>query len=98
MSWLFSRALVEEYSDRISWDGIQSAQLNVMPTQHKFWRNDKMTDVSRLSQFGLTCAVLTEGLGEELLTLYLADFHAKTSALQVKAQALMGSAPAFGQK
>lgn len=86
MSWLFSQALVVEYSDRISWDGIQSAQLSVMPTQHKFWRNDKTMEFSRLSQFGLTCAVLTEGLGEELLTLYLADFHAKTLAQQEKAQ------------
>ena len=86
MSWLFSQALVVEYSDRISWDGEQCAQLNVKPTQHKFWRNDKMMEFSRLSQFGLTCSLLTENHGEELLTLYLADFHAKTLAQQEKVQ------------
>jgi hypothetical protein len=86
MSWLFSQALVAEYSDRISWDGEQCAQLNVKPTQHKFWRNDKMMEFSRLSQFGLTCSLLTENHGEELLTLYLADFHARTLAQQEKAQ------------
>ncbi len=86
MSWLFSQALVAEYSDRISWDGEQCAQLNVKPTQHKFWRNDKMMEFSRLSQFGLTCSLLTEDHGEELLTLYLADFHARTLVQQEKAQ------------
>lgn len=98
MSWLFSQALVAEYSDRISWGGTQSAQLNVMPTQHKFWRNDKTMEFSRLSQFGLTLQLLTENHGGELLTLYLADFHAKTSVPQVKAQGSMESALCFGQK
>src|SRR5687768_17477186 len=56
MSWLFSQALVEEYSAASCSDGEQSAQLNVMPTQHKFWRNDKTMEFSRLSQFGLTCS------------------------------------------
>lgn len=98
MSWLFSQALVAEYSDRISWGGTQSAQLNVMPTQHKFWRNDKMMEFSRLSQFGLTLQLLTENHGKELLTLYLADFHARTSAQQVKVQGSMESAQGFGRK
>ena len=98
MSWLFSQALVAEYSDRISWDVQLCAQLNVMPTPHKFWRNDKMMEFSRLSQFGLTLNLLTEDYGEELLTLYLADFHAKTSHLQEKAQGLMENVQDFGQK
>jgi DNA (cytosine-5)-methyltransferase 1 len=37
-----------------------------------------MTDFSRLSQFGMMFKPLTESLGEELLMLYRADFHAKT--------------------
>lgn len=98
MSWLFSQALVAEYSHRISWDGTQSAQLNVMPTQHKFWRNDKTMEFSRLSQFGLTCAVLTESHGEELFTLYLADFHAKTSAQPVKVRGSMAQDQGCGPK
>jgi hypothetical protein len=36
MSWLFSQALVEEYSAGTCLDGEQSAQLNVMPTPLRF--------------------------------------------------------------
>ena len=79
MSWLFSQALVAEYSAATCSDGTQYAQLNVMPTPHKFWRNDKTIEFSSLSRFGLTCAVLTESHGEELLMSFLAAFHAKTS-------------------
>jgi hypothetical protein len=81
MSWLFSQALVEEYSAGTSLDGGPSAQLNVTPTQHKFWRNDKMIDASDLSRFGLTLRLLTVAHGVELLMSYLAAFPAKTSAL-----------------
>ena len=81
MSWLFSQALVAEYSEAICSDGEPSAQLSVMPTQHKFWRNDKTMEFCDLSRFGLTCAVLTEDRGMELLTLYLADFPVRTLAL-----------------
>ncbi len=98
MSWLFSQALVVAYSDRISWGGTQSAQLNVMPTPHKFWRNDKMMEFSHLSQFGLTSQVLTENHGKELLTLYLADFHARTLVAQEKAQELTVTVLDYGQK
>lgn len=98
MSWLFSQALVEEYSHHTSLDGEQCAQLNVMPTQHKFWHNDKMMEFSRLSQFGLTLQLLTENHGEELLTLYLEDFLAKTSVQQEKEQELMEHVLDYGQK
>ena len=81
MSWLFSQALVAEYSAASCSDGEPSAQLSVTPTQHKFWRNDKTMEPSDLSRFGLTCAVLTADRGEALLTSYLAGFRAKTSAL-----------------
>lgn len=84
MSWLFSQALVEEYSEGICSDGEPFAQLNVMPTPHKFWRNDKTIDCSSLSRFGLTLRLLTEAHGGELLMSYLAGFHARTSAQQEK--------------
>jgi hypothetical protein len=96
MSWLFSQALVAEYSAANCLDGEPSAQLNVMPTQHKFWRNDKTMDVLSLSRFGLTCAVLTETRGAELLTWFLAGFHAKTSALLEKAQESKANEAGFG--
>lgn len=81
MSWLFSQALVAEYSEATCSAGVPSAQLNVMPTQHPFWRNDKMMDASNLSRFGLTCAVLTDDLGVALLTWFLADSRVRTYPL-----------------
>ena len=89
MSWLFSRALVEEYSAVNCLDGKQSAQLNVMPTQRKFWHRDKTTDFSSLSRYGLTCAVLTASRGEELLMSFLADSRARTSAQPGRGPELM---------
>lgn len=95
MSWLFSQALAEEYSADTSLDGEQFAQLNVMPTLHKFSRNDKTMESSDLSRFGLTCAVLTESHGEELLMSFLADFHARHLA---KHQEVELQQKACGQK
>ena len=80
MSWLFSRALVEAYLPASCSGGEPCAPLNVMPTPHPFWRNDKMMAPSSLSRFGVTCAVLTEDHGEAVLTSYLAAFPARTSA------------------
>ena len=77
MSWLFSQALVEEYSEGISLDGAQSAQSSGKPTQQAYCALDKMTAFSRLSRFGMTYKPLTATHGEALLTLYLAAFHAK---------------------
>jgi hypothetical protein len=78
MSWLFSRALVEEYSEAICSDGEQFVPLSGNPIPQAYCAPDKMTDFSRLSQFGMTFKPLTENLGEKLLMLYLEDFHAKT--------------------
>lgn len=86
MSWLFSQALVEEYSPQNSAATEPYAQLNVMPTPQQFWRNDKMMESSRLSRFGLTLRLLTEPAGEELLMRFLGGFPAKTSALPDQAQ------------
>lgn len=98
MSWLFSQALVAEYSEATSSAGAPSAPLSVMPTQHKFWRNDKMMDPSKLSQFGLTCAVLTEDHGEALLTWFRADSRVRTYQLPGMASASMAHAPGSGVK
>jgi len=78
MSWLFSQALVEEYSVDISLDGEQSALLNGKPIQQAYCALDKMTDFYRVSQFGMMFKPLTENLGKELLMSYLADFPVKT--------------------
>jgi hypothetical protein len=88
MSWLFSQALVEEYLGDTSLDGEPSVPLSGNNTQQAYCAPDKMTKFSRLSRFGMTYKPLTESRGEELLTLYLADFHAKTSAQQDEEQEL----------
>lgn len=92
MTWLFSKALMDSASLPFSQepvaesleatcsDGAQSAEWNVMPTPQGFWRNDKMMDASRLSQFGPTLRLLTEQHGEAVLTSFLAAFPARTSA------------------
>jgi hypothetical protein len=87
MSWLFSQALVEEYSEDISSAGEPSVQSSGNPTQLAYLPPDKMTAFSRLSRFGMTFKPLTADRGAVLLTSYLADFHAKTSHQPAKAPA-----------
>jgi hypothetical protein len=98
MSWLYSQALVAEYLGENFSDGEQSAPLNGNPIQQAYCAPDKMTVFCRLSRFGMTYKPLTESRGEELLTLYLADFHARTSAPQEKAQELMENDQECGEK
>jgi hypothetical protein len=98
MSWLYSQALVEEYLGENFLDGEQSAPLSGNPIQLAYCAPDKMTVFSRLSRFGMTYRPLTENRGEELLTLYLEDFHAKTSAPQEKAQELTENEAGCGDK
>ena len=78
MSWLYSRALVEEYSEDICSDGEQSAPLSGNPTQLAYLPPDRMTAFSRLSRFGMTFKPLTESLGQDVLTSYLGDFPVRT--------------------
>jgi hypothetical protein len=98
MSWLFSQVLVEEYLGENFLDGEQSAPLSGNPTPQAYCAPDKMTVFSRLSRFGMTFKPLTENLGQELLTLYLAGFHAKTLAQLEKAQELMENEVGCGEK
>ena len=82
MSWLFSRALVEEFSAGICSAGEPSAPSNGSHTQQAFLSHGKTTGFSRLSPFGMTCRPLTDSLGEAVLTSYLAAFPARTFALR----------------
>jgi len=88
MSWHYSQAQVEESSVDICSDGEPFVQSNKNLTASAFCSKDKMTRFSRLSRFGMTFAHLTEDRGEELLTLYLEGFHARTSQQPGKAQEL----------
>lgn len=111
MSWLISRALmedyansrsslglVEEYSAASSLGGELSVQLSGTPLPLAYLPPAKMKAHSRLSRFGMMFAPLTETHGAELLTWFLAGFRAKTSAQQARAKGLMGSAAECGEK
>ena len=98
MSWLFSQVLVEEYLGENFSDGEQSVPSNGNHIQQAYLQPDRMTKFSRLSRFGMTFKPLTESRGEELLTLYLEDFHAKTSQLQEKEMDLTESEAECGEK
>lgn len=110
MSWLFSRALVqayenshsspepvEEYSVATFADGEPYAQWNVMPTPQGFWRNDKMMESSRLSQFGPTLRLLTADHGEAVLTSFLEVFPVRTYRLQDKDMESKASVADYGK-
>ena len=96
MSWLFSRALVEEFSEAICLDGEQSAQLSGNNTPQAYCAPDKMTAFSRLSRFGMTYKPLTESRGEELLTLYRAGFPVLTFPSLDEEQGLTEKVPQCG--
>lgn len=96
MSWLYSRALVEEFSAVTCSDGARSALSSGSPTQQAFLPSDKMTAFSRPSRFGMTFSPLTDDLGAELLTWFLAASRARTSASQARAQASAANDPGCG--
>ena len=98
MSWLFSQALVEEYSVDICSDGELSVQSSGSPTQLAYCALDKMTKFSRLSRFGMTFKPLTENRGEELLMSYLEDFRARTLVLPEKEQESRENEAECGEK
>ena len=86
MSWLFSQALVEEFSEDISLDGEPCALWNGTPTQPPSWCNDRTMAACRVSRSGTTFKPLTDNHGEAVLMSYLEAFPARTSAPPEKAQ------------
>ncbi len=98
MSWLFSQALVEEYSGASSSGGEPSAPLNGNLTPQAYCAPDKMTAFSRLSRFGMTFKPLTEDRGEALLMSYLAAFPARTSPQLEKEKELLEKKAHYGFK
>lgn len=98
MSWLFSRALVEEYSAASCSGGELCAPSSGSPTPAAYYWPDKTTGHSRLSRFGMTSEPLTESRGAELLTLFLAASRARTSAQPEAAPGLTAHEADSGQK
>ena len=78
MSWLYSQALVAEYSVASCSDGEQCAPLSGSHTLGLCLPSDRMMGFLKNSRFGMTCEPLTETLGAEGLTWSLAASRAKT--------------------
>lgn len=98
MSWLYSRALVEAFSEGICSGGERYAPSSSTLMPQAYLPPDKMTEFSRLSRFGMTFAPLTESLGAELLMWYRAAFRVKTLAQQETAQESLAAGADFGQR
>jgi hypothetical protein len=104
MGWIISRAMMESYGnshcsqgraaeslpERCS-DGDVSEPSNGNPTPQAYLSPDKMTAFSRLSRFGMTFAPFEESRIEAVLTSFLADFPARTSAQPEQTMTSMGS-------
>lgn len=98
MSFIYSQALVEAFSQDNCSDTELSAQSNLSHTHKPCLLHDKTMEASRLSRFGMMCEPLTESLGVELLTWWLAAFPVKTYPQQEKAQESVEKEADCGQK
>lgn len=98
MSYIFSRALVEEYLGASCSESAPFAPLSLNPTPQAYCSLGRMTAYSRLSRFGMTCAPLTDDRGAALLTWYLEASRARTFPQQEKAPALTAPDPGSGGK
>ena len=96
MSWLFSQALVAEYSEANSLDGAPCALWSGTPTPQACSWLGKTTDAYRLSRSGMMFKPLTDAHGEAVLMSFLEAFPAKIFPQPEKAQGSMGSAAECG--
>ena len=98
MSFIFSRALVAEFSPA-SFSGTDaSAPSNTNPTPRPCLWHDRTMEPSRLSRFGMTCERLMDDRGAVLLMSWLAASRVRTSAQQETETVSTASAPAYGAK
>jgi hypothetical protein len=96
MSWLFSQALVAEYSADTSLDGALCALWSGMHMPRASWLPAKTTAACRLSRSGMTFKPLTDAHGADVLTSFLAGFPARTSVAPEKGLASTAKPPACG--
>jgi hypothetical protein len=96
MSYTFSRALVEAYSQECCSDGGASVPSNGTPTLDQSWWPDKTTGHIRLSRYGMTFGPLTGVRGEALLTWWLEASRARTSQSQEMVTGSTGSGRGCG--
>lgn len=98
MSFIFSRALVEASLQVNCGETDAYAPLNLIPTPKRSSSHGKTTAPFRLSRFGMTFEPLTDADCAELLTLWLEDFPAKTSAQPAMETGLTASEVDSGSK
>jgi hypothetical protein len=109
MAWLISRALMADFENSHSLQvqavassganssgGEPSAPSSETHTPQAYCASDRMREFSRPSRSGMTFAVLTESLGEGVLTWCQAGSRAKTSPQRDGEQASTESGPASG--
>lgn len=98
MSFIFSRALVAEFSPA-SFSGTDaSAPSNTNPTPRPCLWHDRTMEPSRLSRFGMTCERLMDDRGAVLLMSWLAASRVRTSAQRGGVMASTASVPDSGVK
>ena len=96
MSWLYSRALVEEYSQATFLDGAPCALWNGTHTQPPSWCNDRTMAACRLSRSGMTFKPLTDDLGEAVLMSFREAFPAPTFLVLEEERESRGRNPVCG--
>lgn len=107
MAWHISNTLYEKWrssqgpeavsSEANSLDGNAYAPSNGSHTPLLYLPPDRMKAFSRLSRYGMTFKPLTEDLGTDLLTWYLAASRAKISAQPERERASQGNAVGCGR-
>lgn len=98
MSWHFSRALVEAYSEVNCADGKPSARSSSTSMHGMFWSPGRMMDASPRSRSGMMYGLLTEDHGTELLISFLEDFRVRTSVAPEDAPESPERVPGSGLK
>ena len=99
MSWHFSQALVVEYSGACSADSELFAELKSSDFPATYSWHDRTTEHLTLFQFGMMSEPSTANLGEELLTWFRADSHAKKYPLPARCgdgQGSRANVPGYG--
>ena len=96
MSFIYSQALEGGFSRDNCSDTDACVPSNGSHTHRLSLSHDRTMDSSRLSRFGMTCKILTEDRGAELLTWWLAVSRARTYPSQEKAQESPENDPGCG--
>ena len=98
MNYHCLQELVEEYLEQNNLGSEQLEQSRITHTVSKDCYKGRKKDISNLFQSSVTLDSSMEGFGKDMLTWYLEDFLAKTSALLVKEKELLESDQDSGKK